>query len=156
LYSASKRHTARGDGDEVDRPTAFKHDHGVADGGVGDEIPELRAAGDGHLAARSAMWRPVGVGWGAVADIGRLRLRPRASTRQAMVLRRARYVAGSNGGAEAAVDELGFGCVDVSGAVLRPEAVTNSAGAEGFAFVVADGHGAGSGASTTKFAGSLQ
>jgi hypothetical protein len=53
--------------------------------------------------------------------------------------RRARYVAGSNGGAEAAVDELGFGCVDVSGAVLRPEAVTNSAGAEDFAFVVADG-----------------
>jgi hypothetical protein len=52
--------------------------------------------------------------------------------------RRASYVAGSNGGAEAAADELGFGCVDVSGAVLRPEAATIGAGAEEFAFVVAD------------------
>jgi hypothetical protein len=52
--------------------------------------------------------------------------------------RRAHDAAGSNGGAEAAADELGFGCVDVSGAVLPPEAAAIGAGAEDFAFVVAD------------------
>jgi hypothetical protein len=70
--------------------------------------------------------------------------------------RRAHDAAGSNGGAEAAANELGFGCVDVAGAVLRPEATAIGAGAEDFAFVVADEHGAGSGASTSKFAGSPQ
>jgi hypothetical protein len=53
--------------------------------------------------------------------------------------------------AEAAGKELGFGCV-VAGAVLRPEATEIGAGSEDFAFVVADEHGAGSGASTSKFA----
>jgi hypothetical protein len=40
-------------GDEVDQALGgsadgLKHDHGVGDGDAGDEIAELRAAGDGH------------------------------------------------------------------------------------------------------------
>jgi hypothetical protein len=42
---------------------------------------------------------------------------------------RAHDAAGSNGWAEVAADKLGFGCVDVAGAVLRPEAAAIGAGA---------------------------
>ena len=45
--------------------------------------------------------------------------------------RRAHDAAGSNGGAEAAANELGFGCVDVAGAVLRPEATARTGGLQG-------------------------
>ena len=51
--------------------------------------------------------------------------------------------AGADGGAEAAGDEFGFGDVDLAGAMLRPEAAAVGAGAEDFAFVMADEHGAG-------------
>jgi hypothetical protein len=92
-------------GDEVDQAVGgsadgLKHDHGVADGGAGDEIAELRAAGDGHLATRlplaSAMWRRSAWVAGAVADIGRL---AEGLDEAGHGTRRARYVAGANGGA---------------------------------------------------------
>ena len=46
-------------------------------------------------------------------------------------------------GAEAAADQFDLGNVDVAGAVLRPQAATIGAGAEDFAFVMADDHRAG-------------
>jgi hypothetical protein len=44
--------------------------------------------------------------------------------------RRAYDAVGSDGGSKAAADELDFGCVDIAGAVLPPEATAIGVGTE--------------------------
>jgi hypothetical protein len=75
--------------------------------------PEMAIGG--ALALASAMWRPVAMGCGRGFRYRKVEA--------GHGTRRARYAAGSNGGAEADASELGFGCVDVAGAVLRRQSV---------------------------------
>jgi hypothetical protein len=68
--------------------------------------------------------------------------------------RRAYDAVGSDGGSKAAADELDFRCVDIAGAVLPAEATAIGVGTE-ISRCSADEHGAGSGASISKFTGSF-
>ena len=105
----------------------------------------LRRAGDGHFGGALA------AGFGDAAAVGVSGGRGGAhGQREAEGFDdaghgagRAHDHAGADGGAEAAADEFDLGDVDVAGAVLRPEAAAIGAGAEDFALVMADDHGAG-------------
>ena len=138
---------AAGDGGQVNQAVGgpadgLQYDHGIAHGGLGDQLAWLGSTGDGHLcgalAASLCNAAAVGVRGGRGGAHGQRQTQRFDDAGHGAG--RAHDHAGADRRGEAAADQVDLGNVDGAGAMLRPEAAAIGAGAQHFTPVMAHHH----------------